>query len=159
VNPDRLLVMPNRSPESVARRQEANREWYRENLARVLEKRKQRRRAAGIPAWGTAELSAQKAAILAERNRARARPADERFWPKVEKTGTCWLWGGARDRGGYGVFENQKAHRVSYVLSGGTIPEGLQLDHLCFVRHCVNPEHLEPVTAKENTRRARARTA
>lgn len=65
----------------------------------------------------------------------------------------CWLWVGAHDNGGYGIFRNQKAHRFSYTLHRGEIPEGLVLDHLCRVRCCVNPNHLEAVTAKENIRR------
>ncbi|KAB2977369.1 HNH endonuclease [Streptomyces sp. SS1-1] len=47
----------------------------------------------------------------------------------------------------------QMAHRVAYQEIVGPIPEGLQLDHLCRVRHCVNPAHLEPVTSRENTLR------
>jgi len=58
---------------------------------------------------------------------------------------------------GYGTFyldgRSQKAHRVAYELLVGPIPEGLTLDHLCRVRHCVNPDHLEPVTRLENWRR------
>lgn len=74
----------------------------------------------------------------------------------------CWEWTGRRTREGYGSLgvyvdgkQRQKlAHRVSYEVFRGAIPEGLQLDHLCRVRHCVNPEHLEPVTASENVRRS-----
>ncbi len=80
-----------------------------------------------------------------------------RFWPKVNKTSTCWLWTGSISSGGYGGFgirgTAKKAHRVSYELIVGPIPEGLELDHLCRVRHCVNPNHLEPVTRQENVRR------
>jgi len=69
-----------------------------------------------------------------------------------EETG-CWLWIGATARG-YGQIwvdgRTQPAHRIAYELLVGPIPEGLQLDHLCRVRHCVNPEHLEPVTNREN---------
>lgn len=73
----------------------------------------------------------------------------------------CWLWTAYVDRKGYGVFGiNQrtlvKAHRYSYELHVGPIPEGLQLDHLCRVRHCVNPAHLEPVTNQENVIRGNA---
>lgn len=81
----------------------------------------------------------------------------QRFWAKVEKTETCWLWTGYRDRGGYGQFsvdgKQRKPHRVAYEWTVGPIPEGLQLDHLCRVRHCVRPDHLEPVTCAENLRR------
>ncbi len=81
----------------------------------------------------------------------------ERFWSKVDKTtSTCWLWTACISGGGYGVFKldrKQYAHRLAYEWLVGPIPEGLQLDHLCRVRHCVNPEHLEPVTTQENIRR------
>ena len=70
----------------------------------------------------------------------------------------CWQWTGSIDRNGYGSFWFNKtmalAHRVSYELKVGPIPEGMQLDHLCRNRSCVNPAHLEPVTARENTHRS-----
>lgn len=69
--------------------------------------------------------------------------------------GACWLWRGHLTRGGYGQFESRVAHRAAYELFVGPIPDGLQLDHLCRVRNCVNPTHLEPVTAQENTLRSR----
>lgn len=86
------------------------------------------------------------------------RPPEERFWAKVEKTDTCWLWTAARSDTGYGSFAFRRdairnAHKVAYEMLIGPVPEGLQLDHLCRVRHCVNPAHLEPVTARENGRR------
>ena len=65
----------------------------------------------------------------------------------------CWLWGGYRDRYGYGRVRGVLAHRISYTLFVGEIPAGLQLDHLCRNRSCINPRHLEPVTARENTLR------
>ncbi len=69
----------------------------------------------------------------------------------------CWLWAGATLPHGYGQFRDGdkvwKAHRWSYTYAKGPIPNGLQLDHLCRVRNCVNPDHLEPVTAKENSMR------
>lgn len=84
-------------------------------------------------------------------------PLDIRFWTKVEKTDTCWLWRGKVDRIGYGrTYDASKmklAHRVAYEFMVGPIPKGLVLDHLCRVRHCVNPAHLEPVTNEENLRR------
>lgn len=80
-----------------------------------------------------------------------------RFWSKVDKTDTCWLWTGTRTGKGYGRFKvNGRlvfAHRFAYELLVGPIPPGLQVDHLCRVRHCVNPAHLEPVTCKENIQR------
>lgn len=84
---------------------------------------------------------------------------EERFWQKVEKIPevTCWLWTGAAVPLGYGHFWNGTrsvpAHRFSYELHVGEIPSGLQIDHLCRVPACVNPQHLEPVTGRENTLR------
>lgn len=69
----------------------------------------------------------------------------------------CWLWTGALNSRGYSCIgvdgKSQLAHRVSYELHVGPIPEGLQIDHLCRVKRCINPEHLEPVTAQENCAR------
>lgn len=84
--------------------------------------------------------------------------AEDRFWAKVEKTKTCWLWTGAIGKGGYGNFYADRryvrAHRFAYELLVGPIPEGLDIDHVrargCRHRHCVNPAHLEPVTRQEN---------
>lgn len=77
----------------------------------------------------------------------------------VSATG-CWEWQGELNRNGYGrVWVNGRrlmAHRVAYQLLVGEIPEGLVLDHLCKVRRCCNPDHLEPVTVRENTLRGDA---
>lgn len=92
----------------------------------------------------------------------------ERLLAKVcinEATG-CWEWTAARTRG-YAVMRARingarrmwYAHRVSYELFVGPIPEGLQIDHLCRNRRCINPEHLEPVTARENLLRGETLTA
>lgn len=70
----------------------------------------------------------------------------------------CWLWIGCTNPQGYGQIRIAKrvlrlAHCVSYELHIGPIGDGLELDHLCRVRCCVNPQHLEPVTHLENVRR------
>lgn len=88
---------------------------------------------------------------------ARAIPVSERFWDKVEKTDSCWNWTAQIALDGYGKIRNRDgstlAHRVAYELIVGPIPEGLEIDHLCRNRRCVNPEHMEPVTKYENFRR------
>lgn len=77
----------------------------------------------------------------------------ERLWRRVEKTDACWLWQGST-RHGYGQIQNGRGmsltHRLAYEELVGPIPAGLQLDHLCRVRNCVNPAHMEPVTQREN---------
>ncbi len=82
----------------------------------------------------------------------------ERFLAKIDRSDLdgCWIWTGALDRGGYGLFKSRQvmAHRFAYELWVGPIAEGLHIDHLCYVRPCVNPAHLEPVTQAENNRRA-----
>ena len=86
---------------------------------------------------------------------------DERFWAKVDVAGPCWEWRAAINASGYGKLGRQSggvqkhylAHRYAYTQLVGPIPEGLQLDHLCRNRLCVNPDHLEPVTHTENQRR------
>jgi predicted Zn-ribbon and HTH transcriptional regulator len=80
---------------------------------------------------------------------------EERFWEKVEKTDTCWLWTAALEPGGYGVFwydngEGHYAHRFSYQTFVGPLTPGMVLDHLCRVRRCVRPLHLEQVTYQVN---------
>lgn len=78
----------------------------------------------------------------------------------VEPSG-CWFWTGSRFSNGYGYFQVQSkprkaalAHRWLYERIVGPIPDGMDLDHLCRVRHCVNPAHLEPVSRSENLRRS-----
>lgn len=86
----------------------------------------------------------------------------QRFHAKftVNPSSGCWEWTASRTLKGYGMIgagSPQRgllaAHRVAFEIYVGPIPAGLQLDHLCRVRHCVNPDHLEPVSARENVRR------
>lgn len=79
----------------------------------------------------------------------------ERFWSKVDTSDRdgCWLWEANLSVGGYGQFHDDGqvyAHRWAYGHLVGPIPDGLEIDHLCRVRRCVNPSHLEPVTTREN---------
>ena len=85
-----------------------------------------------------------------------------RFWAKVNKTNACWLWVGGKARGGYGQFRlggMVAAHRFSYELLVRPIPAGFTIDHLCRTPACVRPDHLEPVTLRENIRRGNSVTA
>ena len=82
------------------------------------------------------------------------RTLEERFWEKVDKTGDCWLWMAAISRDGYGHISVDdrmvRAHRVSYELHQGPIPDGMQIDHVCHQTRCVNPAHLRLATNKQN---------
>lgn len=85
------------------------------------------------------------------------RTESERFWRKVALGGAddCWPWTAAVFRDGYGQFSHgRRAHRVAYESVVGPIPDGMQLDHLCRNKLCVNPSHLEPVTPRVNTIRS-----
>jgi hypothetical protein len=97
-------------------------------------------------------------------------PLEVRFWPKVDKNGPipvnrpelgpCWVWTGAKSKGGYGQIRTKGvldyAHRISYEMVHGPLPKGERdhhVDHLCRNPACCNPGHLEYVTASENVRR------
>jgi DNA-binding XRE family transcriptional regulator len=89
------------------------------------------------------------------------------FWDHVEKTDGCWLWTKSCNAEGYGQLwassgasrkkRNIGAHVYAYELTHGPVPEGLEIDHSCFVPRCVRPDHLEAVTREENHRRRHGR--
>lgn len=83
----------------------------------------------------------------------------ERYFIPEPNSG-CWLWTGALSSNGYGSFYNGErmvsAHSFAFKCHVGPVPDGLELDHLCRTRCCVNPAHLEPVTRRENTKRGTA---
>lgn len=83
--------------------------------------------------------------------------AQYRLLNKIYYDVDCWLWNGCIDKRGYGRIKiggkkgrAVEAHIVSYTIFKGRISSGLELDHLCRIRSCVNPEHLEPVTHQQN---------
>jgi hypothetical protein len=97
-----------------------------------------------------------------------SKPFEERFWKFVMPVpfAGCWIWLGYVDKAGYGrisiPYKNKNykqphkaalAHKAAYEHFVGLVPEGLELDHKCRTKCCVNPDHLEPVTRKENIRR------
>jgi hypothetical protein len=101
--------------------------------------------------------------------------APQRFWVRVDKNGPfalikgkrsrCWLWTGAKNKAGYGVFNirprrsgdsgSMQAHHWSYAQVFGSIPEGFESDHLCCNPSCVRPGHIEVVSHVENLKRRR----
>ena len=97
-------------------------------------------------------------------------PFHRRLWGKVVATGNvceCWIWIGANDGKGYGKFcpdatrggYSEKAHRSVYRVLIGDIPDGMELDHLCRNRACVNPHHMEVVDHKTNSLRGESFSA
>jgi hypothetical protein len=89
-------------------------------------------------------------------------PLQDRLNARINKTDTCWLWTGKVDKTGYGSFgmrvdqacRTRSAHKIVYETLVGPVPESMQLDHLCKIPLCVNPEHLEIVSPKENIMRS-----
>lgn len=93
-------------------------------------------------------------------------PLVDRIWSKVEKSDGCWLWTGMTRADGYGLIWGDgrprpllRAHRVVYELLVGPIPADTELDHLCRVKRCVRPDHLEAVDHRLNVMRGVGPTA
>lgn len=88
-------------------------------------------------------------------------PLKSRFWKNVQRSEGCWIWDGSLNESGYGIIGYQKetlrAHRVSWELHMGSIPEGMQIDHKCRNRQCVNPDHLRIATQKQNSENTTSR--
>jgi hypothetical protein len=89
-----------------------------------------------------------------------AKPIEERLFPRIDASGDCWIWTGAiHKRNGYGVINKgrrlgaARVHRVVWELLVGPVEPGLDLDHLCRVRACCNPDHLQPATRLTNVTR------
>ncbi len=86
------------------------------------------------------------------------RTSAERFFGGVQFTNSCWLWTFCKTPSGYGQFWRSGkivyAHRYVYELCVAPIPEGLTIDHLCRVKNCVNPDHLEAVSYQVNVLRS-----
>lgn len=127
---------------------------------------RQGRRAAGKP-----DLTRQSFVRHQERLALAQCVADlgDSFWSHVDKNGPspacapelgpCWLWTAAIGESGYASWYSHRVHRLTYRAMRGLIAEELTIDHLCRVRHCVNPDHLEAVTMRENTMRGFGPTA
>lgn len=83
----------------------------------------------------------------------------DRFYSKVDddSDSLCWNWTAGKNQNGYGMFKlyggTMMAHRAAWLMLEGEIPDGMELDHLCRNRSCVNPDHLQPVSHAENVRR------
>lgn len=87
-------------------------------------------------------------------------PIEDRFFAKVIKTDTCWLWSKGHTGTGYTTFANpwgKSGHAASFVIHKGPIPQNHQIDHLCSNPGCVNPTHLEAVTPQQDAARKKIR--
>ena len=104
-----------------------------------------------------AEMDVIRALLREDRERRQMKSLAWRLMLHTKKSAAgCWLWTGHMSEAGYGIIQangTRRAHRVSYEFFRGPIPAGRQLDHLCRVRNCINPEHLEVVTQQENINR------
>lgn len=87
----------------------------------------------------------------------------KRFWAKVDKTDTCWLWTATKIPAGYGHFHlngrMQKAHRVAYQMETGPVDQELDVDHRCHNKACVRPSHLRAATHAQNLQNRRGATS
>lgn len=81
--------------------------------------------------------------------------AERAFWLKVTKTESCWEWTGSKLKDGYGMLRiggrDVMAHRYSWELANGPIPNKMVIDHKCWTHSCVNPDHLRLATSSQNT--------
>jgi len=86
-----------------------------------------------------------------------------RFYSKIKKIDNCWIWTSNKSHNGYGLFKigrvNYRAHRIALQLSGFILEPKMVTDHLCLNPACVNPDHIEQVTHKENTLRGESFSA
>jgi hypothetical protein len=105
----------------------------------------------GASYWKGRKMSAETKAKIAAAN---TRPLAERFWEKVEKTETCWIWTAAKMPQGYGRIglksRSYLAHVWSLRLAGIEVPKGMYVDHICRNRSCVRPDHLRIVAPGVN---------